>query len=379
MRRTWVGHRLGGIAMVLMCAGLACDGVLTAARAQDAEPVPAQAAPAKVKVKKAKPAAAGPGQQDAVAPAKDPAVALAVYTSGVKAYQGGKFDLAVQSMNSAVNGGLANNLMPKALYYRGAAFQKLGKPGQAISDLTSALWFKDGLDTAERAEATTLRASAYADAGLSDQGQAAQQQGGDQRVAETGAITGAKPAAAEPSSGGGGIGSLFGNLFGGGSSSKPAAAPPAPAVVATPAPAAVAAPAPSAPPAKVAKSEPEVLPWAGKSAGVGAPATAAATAVAAASPAVRAPGAVAKPKKVGTYRIQVAAVKSRDEASAVIAKLQTLGGAVASAPSAVDETKFGSMGTFFRVRLGPFASVAATKAPCDALKAGGLDCLVTAK
>ena len=368
MRRTWVGHRLGGIAMVLMCAGLACDGVLTAARAQDAEPVPAQAAPAKVKVKKAKPAAAGPGQQDAVAPAKDPAVALAVYTSGVKAYQGGKFDLAVQSMNSAVNGGLANNLMPKALYYRGAAFQKLGKPGQAISDLTSALWFKDGLDTAERAEATKLRASAYADAGLSDQGQAAQQQGGDQRVAETGAIPGAKPAAAEPSSGGGGIGSLFGNLFGGGSSSKPAA-------VATPVPAAVAAPAPTAPPEKVARSEPEVLPWAGKSAGVGAPATAAATAVAAA----RAPGAVAKPKKVGTYRIQVAAVKSRDEASAVIAKLQTLGGAVASAPSAVDETKFGSMGTFFRVRLGPYASVAATKAPCDALKAGGLDCLVTAK
>jgi cell division septation protein DedD len=81
----------------------------------------------------------------------------------------------------------------------------------------------------------------------------------------------------------------------------------------------------------------------------------------------------------GAFRIQVAAVKSRDEASAVISKIQAAGGSLASASSTVDETTFGAMGTFYRVRLGPYANAAAAKPDCDALKASGLDCLVTAK
>ena len=54
------------------------------------------------------------------------------------------------------------------LYYRGLAFRKMGKPGFAISDLTSALWLKNGLSEAERADATKMRALAYHEAGISD-------------------------------------------------------------------------------------------------------------------------------------------------------------------------------------------------------------------
>ncbi len=42
-------------------------------------------------------------------------------------------------------GGLASQQMAQALYYRGLAYRKKGKPGLAIPDLTSAVWLKDGL------------------------------------------------------------------------------------------------------------------------------------------------------------------------------------------------------------------------------------------
>ena len=74
-----------------------------------------------------------------------------------------------------------------------------------------------------------------------------------------------------------------------------------------------------------------------------------------------------------------AIVPGKPEASEVLAKLKAAGGMLAEAPASVDEATFGTMGTFYRVRLGPYANAAAAKAPCDALKASGLDCLVTAK
>ena len=227
----------------LICVACLCAGLAATARAQETQPDPAPSAASKAKAKRAKPAVSGPQPANAAAPAaKDPAVALAAYTSGVKSYQADKFDLAVQSLNGAVqNGGLPTNLLAKALYYRGAAYQRLGKPGQAISDLTSALWFKTGLDDAERTQATALRANAYKDAGLSDQGQSLP----GQQTADAAAPGAAKPTAAPrlglnadattpaaPASGLGGIGELFGNLFGGGSANPSAATAP-PAVAST--------------------------------------------------------------------------------------------------------------------------------------------------
>ena len=58
--------------------------------------------------------------------------------------------------------------MPRMLYYRGLTFRKLGKPGFAVSDLTGALWLKNGLSEAERADAIKMRALAYNEAGISD-------------------------------------------------------------------------------------------------------------------------------------------------------------------------------------------------------------------
>lgn len=360
MRRVRLRFGIQGLAAALVCVAGVSDGMLSSAHAQTA---PQQAAPKAAKPKRAKAPAAAQPPSDAAPAAKDPAVALAAYTSGVKAYQAGQFDSAILSLNSAINnGGLAANLMAKALYYRGAASQQSGKSGQAISDLTSALWFKTGLDPAERVEATKFRTAAYRDAGLPETPLAGQSAPSETGTLSSG-LTTTQPASQAASG-------LFGNLFGGSKSQT----------TAPPVQAAPPAPAPSAPVAVAATGEPEVLPWAkGPATQDAVPAETPAAAVAPKA-AAKAPAAKpAKSSKPGDFRVQVAAVKTRDEASAIVSKLQTLGGAIAATPSAVDETTFGSMGKFFRVRLGPYASAAEAKAPCEALKASGLDCLVTGK
>ena len=364
------------------------------ASAQDALPAPAAKA-AKTNAKKpATPVDAAAAAAAATA-AKDPVVATRNYNSGVAAYQAGKFDAAVQSINTAIqSGGLPGNLLAKALYYRGASFHGQGKSGQAISDLTSALWLKGGLDDAERAEASRLRSAAYASAGVSDQGQTTAQSSGTttgkappatsspittgsvSQVAgpQRNAVPG-ESAAASPSEGG--LGNLFGNLFGGSSSKAPAAAPVAAApdkAVPAPIPALIPPAAATSKTAPAGTGATEVLPWVSKETQ---PAAAAAPLAAKAPVAKKTAAAGATPG--GKIVIQVAALKTRDEASEVLAKLKAAGGMLAEAPASVDEATFGTMGTFYRVRLGPYANAAAAKAPCDALKASGLDCPVTAK
>ena len=74
----------------------------------------------------------------------------------------------MRAFEAAIRGGLPSAQMPRLLYYRGLVFRKLGKPGFAVSDLTSALWLKNGLSEAERADATKMRALAFHEAGISD-------------------------------------------------------------------------------------------------------------------------------------------------------------------------------------------------------------------
>lgn len=379
-----------GLTLALVGGLIVGCGPLDGAAAQDG--APAQAAKAKPPKGKKVPAAEAADPAQAAA-AKDPAVATRNYETGLAAYRGGKYDVAVQSMNAAVQGGgLPGSLLAKALYYRGASYYQQAKHGQAISDLTSALWLKGGLDDAERAEASRLRSAAYKDAGLSEQGQVAAQSGGpagqgSAQIAASSITTGSVSPAAGPSLGAlpseqtaassGGLGDLLGNLFGGGS--KPA---PAPAVAAAPPAAPLPAPIPAPAPAVSAAAAAEVLPWSNKDEAAAAPASPApskppkaAKAAPAAAPKPTPAAAAAGPG--GAFTIQVAAVKSRDEASEVAAKVKAAGGILASAPTSVDEATFGSMGTFYRVKLGPYANAAAAKAPCEALKAAGMDCLVT--
>ena len=88
--------------------------------------------------------------------------------AGIKLYECGKSDEAVKTLDVALHGGLSSQQVARAFYYRGLANRKLGKPGLAISDFTSAVWLKDGLAGPEREAALKNRVAAYQDAGISN-------------------------------------------------------------------------------------------------------------------------------------------------------------------------------------------------------------------
>lgn len=437
---------------------------------------------------KAKPAAAAAAPQDEAAQKqKDSAAAHASYDAGVKSYQGGKFEPAVQSFTAALRGGgLPASDMAHALYYRGLAYKKQSKPGLAISDLTSALWLKNGLSDSERASATSERADAYRLAGLGDGNTGSDQvsvadpnvaasapaktaapanttvpqspsasvstapatrKSEDQASLQTAALGSepqtlaaaqaaprapvSKPAVrdatiAELQSAGYGergqknlafpeappvsvaqtgqpavnvpvpiptttpalsvapvenaaaatsqtsaavsnvpkaITGFFANMFGG------SPAPAAPSSTATPVTtASTSAAAPTAANWQVAAPAP-----AGQAIKAG-PAKAAQQ-VAAAAP-------VADPQaapqiKGGKYKIHIAALRSRAEADALAQKLvQQQGAHLMSRTPVVDEAEIGSMGTFYRVRVGSFATAEEPRGLCNTLRTGGFDCLV---
>jgi cell division septation protein DedD len=79
----------------------------------------------------------------------------------------------------------------------------------------------------------------------------------------------------------------------------------------------------------------------------------------------------------GKYRLQVAAVRSRSEAEALAGLLVGRhGDQLGGRHPEVDESVIGSMGTFYRVRLGPYASAQEPEQLCAALRSDGFDCLV---
>ena len=83
------------------------------------------------------------------------------------------------------------------------------------------------------------------------------------------------------------------------------------------------------------------------------------------------------PEGATGYRLQVAAVRSRREAEDLAARLrQEHGAKLGRRVPVIDEAVFGNMGTFYRVRLGPFAESGESRQLCATLNAGGFDCLV---
>ena len=410
-------------------------------------------AAAKQKPQAAPAAAAQP--DEAAQKQKEAAAAHASYDAGVKSYQAGKYEPAVQSLSAALRGGgLSSTDMARALFYRGVAYKKQSKPGLAISDLTSSLWLKNGLTDAERANATAERADAYRLAGLGDGNSgtetvsvadpnktaaaktvsesapvAATQA---QRAIATAAATGAPketlgaqshfsasvadgaatpasrqskpeqndqllaainqnqpniaPASATPvlsaapmesadagalatSGSASTVSGFFSNMFGGAKASS------APAPVTTA----------STTPAAASSSWSDTTSTAG-SVAAGKPAKAGTGAkVAAATPtpafttsaAATPPAVAAAPVKGGKYKIHIAAVRSKAEADALAQKLvQQHGSALASRAPTVDEAVIGSMGTFYRVRIGSFATAEEPRGLCNTLRTSGVDCLV---
>jgi tetratricopeptide (TPR) repeat protein len=335
---------------------------------------------------------------EAAADEKGKAAALVqqAFEGGIKAYGSGKFEEAQRAFDAAVRGGLPSAQMPRLLYYRGLTFRKLGKPGYAVSDLTNALWLKGGLSEAERADATKVRALAYNESGVSDVPPVPQSAYAEApkipsstpaatQTAMAGGGGSAAPASNAPaaptpsSSSSGGIGGFFSNLFGGSSSEeKPPepptstaslggdnAPPPDPAASGWGAATEVVAHG-SAPNGAEPKRAPHIAaPFVTQVASVDQQTSAPAP------PAER----VSAPS--GKFRLQVAAVRSRSEAEALAGLLvgrhaDQLGGRHPE----VDESVIGSMGTFYRVRLGPYANAKEPEQLCAALRSDGFDCLV---
>ena len=300
-----------------------------------------------------------PGGQDAPAKKKrqDPAEAQRAIEAAAKLLETGKADPAVHALTAVLAGGnLPPAIMAKALFYRGIAYRQQKKPAQAIADLTSALWLKGGLGEVDRGDAMKQRSAAYQEAGLADAGEPIPPAvPGPARATRTASAD--PPASPPPQSQSSGS---WLNPFAGwfGSSSPP---PPAPAAAPqTTASIGSSQPSPgetSAPPG------PRASGWSSR------------TEVRGTSQAAAIPVAAAKPE--GKFRIQVGMLRSESDAQALSAKIKREHvSALESREPEIDETVVGNMGSFYRVRFGPFASAQEGQAACAKLKGTGIDCLV---
>ena len=306
-------------------------------------------------------------------------------SNAVAALESGKAEAASQQLSTIISGGkITTTQMARSLYYRGTAYRKMNRPAQAIADFTSALWIKNGLETAQHNDALAQRAGAYRDAGLTDQAEA-----DEKRVAASAksgsssptrvASAATTPAPSSDTSSGSGIGNFFGSLFGGGSSSSTQTA----AAAAEPAPPSVGA---------WSTSASEESQSARQSSGASRTTSNAASSAAAVSSwttgsTVTASSAGASPQKAsvrtaavsasgGSY-VQVAAVRSREQARSVASRVERLDASGLKGRTAtVDEAVMGNMGTLYSVRVGPFANAAEVNRACPELRKAGLDCMI---
>jgi cell division protein FtsN len=315
---------------------------------------------------------------DTKAPAKkkrqDPAEAQRAVDAASKLLQAGKAEQASQSLTVTLAGGnLPPAIMARALYLRGIAYRQQSKPAQAIADLTSALWLKGGLGTDDRADALKQRAGAYADAGLTETGAVAaaaapSSEGKEPRERAAGKSWGAVTTAQESTPDSGPPAQASGNWF---KNWFNAWSPPAAqANTSAPAPAS----APTTTTASIDKADPPPRPPQAASAARVSTAWSSKTEVhAAASPPTPPPRAAAKAD--GKYRVQLATVRTQREAEALAAKAKRALGALAAGGPEIDQAVLGNMGSFYRVRVGPFTSVQETQAICAKVKDAGFDCL----
>ncbi|MFV0367982.1 MAG: SPOR domain-containing protein [Hyphomicrobiaceae bacterium] len=337
---------------------------------------------------------------------------------GIAAYEKNAFARAVGACSSALSsGGLSTKDTARALYYRGLAYRRQGRAALAISDLTNALWLKDGLDGKERADALSNRTAAYKAAGIADPGAPAMREASVSQPPTdsssggitTAALTSSEPAAqaAKPSSGGpaaaaarpaatpssaaapaetpepsgqssnplGGIGSFFGNLFSGGSNQQAASSQtenvPAQSADTTTGSSAVSSwssgtevqsgrAASSAARKKAQPAQQRTAALAREPSNTAAPAASKTTA-----------------KHKGKYKLQVGAVRSRAEAERLAQRFTSEhGNQIDGRTLDVQEAVFGSMGTFYRVNVGPYASTTEPDKLCKTMRGSGYDCLV---
>jgi hypothetical protein len=340
---------------------LALAAVAAMAMAAAAAAPAAAQAPAKAGAKKA-PAKEPEGEAEGEEKKKrlDPEEAQRAIDAAVKVLEAGKSAEAAHALTGVITGGgLPPPVMAKALLYRGIAYRQQKKPALAIADLTSALWLKGGLGEEDRADALKQRAAAYEEAGLADSGgPIAPAAPSAVRGARTASAGGRSPEAAQapqpPSSG---WPNPFAGWFGG-SSPAPASPPVQPTPSTT---ASIGSPPTQAAPQPGTKSSA----WTSQTDARGSHGSAA--------------DSVATAKAEGRFRIQIGMVRTEAEAAALSARLKREHPeALAQREAAIDEAVVGNMGSFYRVRVGPFASAQDGQAACAKLKGSGFDCLVIA-
>ncbi|WP_244437798.1 SPOR domain-containing protein [Hyphomicrobium denitrificans] len=361
------------------------------------------------------------------------------YDAGLKDFANGRYQPAIDQLSSALKtGGLSSTEMAKALYTRGIAYKKQKQPGLAISDLTSALWLKNGLSAGDRETATAERADAYKMAGIEDTGKGPERVVGTPTSTTKPASTAAATPAAGPNAGSAGLSAAAiaqaaanNNTSNDSGAALPVTRQDPSSTAAQDAARARAAYAPvnslagsaatggTSEPAPAAQtSSPAPAPsssfgsgvtgffsnmFGGSSsapaAGTQAPASvttastgtvaetsswSSATVVNEGSAAksadkTRQVTAAAKPTRAtkGKYKVHIAALRSRAEAEALAQQLIAQHGAdLDNHVPTVDEAVIGSMGTFYRVRINGYASQEEPRSLCDKLRTSGLDCLV---
>ena len=78
----------------------------------------------------------------------------------------------------------------------------------------------------------------------------------------------------------------------------------------------------------------------------------------------------------GGYRVQLANSRSQADAKALWKQVQAKNGQLASVQPQIQKVEIGSFGTFYSLRVGPYASRSQSTKVCNALKRSGTDCSV---
>jgi cell division septation protein DedD len=95
---------------------------------------------------------------------------------------------------------------------------------------------------------------------------------------------------------------------------------------------------------------------------------------AAAVPAPSTP-ALSTPAASGDYVLQIGSYKSEDEASSAWKSYKGKHAIASSYPESIKQVDLGAKGTWYRLRIGGFASKDAATGFCAKLKADGADCI----
>ena len=323
---------------------------------------------------------------------------------GEASLNSGKYEDAVRQLSATVNDNDSTVAQAaKALYMRGIAYRKLGFPGRAVADLGGAVWL--GLGPSDKVRALVNKGLAFREAGLSSQAEAALAQA--RRASSSGEVqrliaqdSGARAVASSSVDDVGPSESVWSRIvpsFGSSDSSESAAAPApaqAPEAAAAPAPTRTAEAAPSAGwDASVSDETAEpsgnaVSRWFGSLTGSSA-STATQTAPIATNPTPKPPPAprtatsastatrtAAPAPQGGGYTVQLENSRSQSDAQALWKKAKSSNPQLASASPRIETVDIGDFGTFYTVKIGPFASQTEGTKVCNALKRRGTDCSV---